>query len=142
MILNGLQYRVTKAQAQMFLKAYYIFSPLALEKENISPILIESEKKFLLTMYRELAEEVKDYEILKSGEIKSFTIRNLEELPITLIKARIASGLNQAQLAEKLGMKTQMIQRYESSNYANASFRRLIQIAEALNIKFDILLRI
>jgi transcriptional regulator with XRE-family HTH domain len=43
-------------------------------------------------------------------------------------------GMTQRELAEKLGMKEQMIQRYEASQYESAGFGRLVAVAEALEI--------
>ncbi len=55
-------------------------------------------------------------------------------MPTALIRARIACGLTQRQLAERIGLQEQAIQRYEATNYAGVSFARLIEIAEALDL--------
>jgi HTH-type transcriptional regulator / antitoxin HipB len=52
-----------------------------------------------------------------------------------LIKARIASGLTQKDLAEKIGVQEQQIQRYEANHYGSASFDRLRTIANALKVE-------
>ncbi len=52
-----------------------------------------------------------------------------------LIQARIAQGLTQHQLASKLKLKEQQIQRYESEVYASANIRRLAEIADILNLE-------
>jgi HTH-type transcriptional regulator/antitoxin HigA len=59
----------------------------------------------------------------------------LEELPRVLVQARIASGMSQTDLAEKLGMKPQQVQRYEATDYMGASLGRLIEISKALSVK-------
>ncbi len=51
-----------------------------------------------------------------------------------LIKKRRLNGWTQEQLAEKLGIKEQQVQRYESTKYQSASLRRLIEIAKILEI--------
>jgi len=56
------------------------------------------------------------------------------EFPTALIRARIARGLTQRELAERVGLAEQAIQRYEASDYAGVSFARLVEIAEALNL--------
>lgn len=53
-----------------------------------------------------------------------------------LIQARIASGLTQAALAERVGLKTAAINRYEANDYQSANLTRLHEIAEALD--FDL----
>ena len=56
----------------------------------------------------------------------------LEDLPNILIRARIAKGFSQRQLAEAIGLKEQQIQRYEAEEYASANLQRLSEIAKAL----------
>jgi HTH-type transcriptional regulator/antitoxin HigA len=62
---------------------------------------------------------------------------SLDELPNVLIRARIARGLSQRELADALGLKEQQIQRYEAEQYASAALRRLIDIANALNLSIS-----
>jgi Helix-turn-helix len=47
---------------------------------------------------------------------------SLNDLPTTLIKARISAGMTQKELAEKIGIREQQIQRYEANHYNSASF--------------------
>jgi len=57
---------------------------------------------------------------------------SLERLPSALIQARIATGLSQKQLAERLGLKEQQVQRYEANDYQGASLGRLHEVVTAL----------
>lgn len=57
----------------------------------------------------EFYEEIKEYEELKKGDIKSLKLDSFEELPEALIKARIIRSLTQAQLAEILQVKQQRL---------------------------------
>ena len=59
----------------------------------------------------------------------------MDELPRTLIEARIASGMTQAELASRLELKEQQIQRYESSDYRSASLTRILEIATTLGVQ-------
>ncbi len=81
-----------------------------------------------------LEAELSHYELLKSGEITFAKAHSLENLPSMLVQARIAAGMSQTDLAERLGMKAQQIQRYEASNYSGASLDRLIEVCDALNV--------
>jgi transcriptional regulator with XRE-family HTH domain len=56
-------------------------------------------------------------------------------LPRTLIQARIAAGLSQKELARRLGLKEQQIQRYEATDYASAKLSRLRAVMHALGIE-------
>lgn len=78
-----------------------------------------------------------DYQALKEGRTDIGAVGSLADLPRLLIRARIAAGLTQAQLAERLGIKEQQIQRYEATDYESASLTRLIEVAEALALRFE-----
>lgn len=54
-----------------------------------------------------------------------------------LIKARIASGLSQRELADRLGLKEQQIQRYEADRYGSASLQRVQEIAQAIGVRIQ-----
>ena len=88
------------------------------------------------TSFREgrVRDEIKEYEALKAGDIPldpniSASVANL---PKSLIRTRIAKGLTQKDLAERMGLKEQQIQRYEASGYESASLARITEIAWAL----------
>ena len=49
-----------------------------------------------------------------------------------LIKARIARGLTHKELAQRVGIKEQQIQRYEATDYEAANLSRLQAVASAL----------
>lgn len=53
-----------------------------------------------------------------------------------LIKARIARGLSQRALAERIGIKEQQVQFHEATDYAGASLARVTQVIDALG--FDV----
>jgi HTH-type transcriptional regulator/antitoxin HigA len=79
--------------------------------------------------------EITEYELLKSGQVALAKTCSLSELPRVLVQARIAQGLSQSDLAERLDMKPQQIQRYEATNYQSASLARLIEVAGILGVK-------
>ena len=49
------------------------------------------------------------YEALRSGRVAVVPLDSLDQLPDALIHARIAAGLTQRDLAERLGVKEQQI---------------------------------
>ena len=51
---------------------------------------------------------------------------------MVLIKARIALGMTQKDLAKRLKVKEPQIQQYEATNYARASLTRVEQVARIL----------
>jgi len=134
MITNEKQYKSAKTQVENFQNSLENFS-ISTEGENkLSSKLLNLSKIALQEQLKDLAEEIREYEDLKEGRILITEISNLAELPNTLIKARIANGLTQAELANRLNLKMQQIQRYEADEYNSASLKTLLRIASELNL--------
>jgi HTH-type transcriptional regulator / antitoxin HipB len=57
-----------------------------------------------------------------------FVLGLIEDLPKVLSQKRISLGMTQKELAEKLGIKEQMVQRYESNGYESISYHRLTKV--------------
>jgi HTH-type transcriptional regulator/antitoxin HigA len=89
----------------------------------------------LLSQIEDLRLEVAEYEILKSGSFVLSESFSLSDLPRALVQARILKGWSQTELAERLGLKPQQVQRYEATDYMSASLSRLIEVAAALDVK-------
>jgi HTH-type transcriptional regulator / antitoxin HipB len=132
-IQNQHQYRVTNSKLKDLEQS---LAELANNPRGLSARLLQSEKAGLQVWIDRLKAEIDEYDRLKQGE-STFKFSSLPELPIALIKARIAKGMTQKQLAEKIGVREQQIQRYESSHYCSASFDRVTEISEALEISFS-----
>jgi ribosome-binding protein aMBF1 (putative translation factor) len=133
MINNEKQYRITKAQADRFRQA--IAETTADPDRGISAKLRKAEIDALKSQLEDLEAELKQYEALRSGKQRTLALDSIEDLPKTLIQARIAAGLSQEGLATRLGLKTQQIQRYEATNYRSASLGRINEIVRVLGIK-------
>lgn len=100
--------------------------------------LVQAELDGINSIIDELKHKIHEYESLKAGLITTLEAKSLQELPSILIRARIAKGLSQGQLAKRLGLKEQQIQRYESEEYASASLRRLTEVADALDLSMQL----
>jgi HTH-type transcriptional regulator / antitoxin HipB len=132
MIQNERQYRMTQTKLQEFEQELAAIDP---QDPNLHPRQILGWTNSYNLSIRQLKQEIAEYEQLKSGNIFTFVLGSLNDLPTTLIKARIATGMTQKELAEKIGVQEQQIQRYESNHYSSASFERLRSIADALKIE-------
>jgi transcriptional regulator with XRE-family HTH domain len=108
-----------------------------LDNRAVDRARTELELKAVLAETRRLEAELDDYEALKEGRGEVGTAKSLEDLPRLLIRARIAAGLTQAELAEELGLKEQQIQRYEATDYESASLSRLTEVADALDLRLS-----
>jgi ribosome-binding protein aMBF1 (putative translation factor) len=137
MIKNERQYRITKAQADKFGQALAKLKAHPKEGDQMHPLLRQAQIDALQSQLDDLHAELQEYEALKSGRQKTIELESFDELPRALIQARIASGISQRELAQKLGLKEQQIQRYEATEYASASFERLRKIVNVLGIKIN-----
>jgi ribosome-binding protein aMBF1 (putative translation factor) len=133
MIKNERQYRITKAQAEKFRRT--VAEVTANPNRNLHPVLRKAELDGLKSQLDDLKRELQEYEALRSGKRRILALDSIEELPKTLIQARITAGLSQEELAAKLDLKPQQIQRYEATNYQSASLERVNQIVLALGVK-------
>jgi HTH-type transcriptional regulator/antitoxin HigA len=88
-----------------------------------------------------LARMLDGYERAQSGEFSIFAERWRSEPGVVLIIARIASGLSQADLAARLGMREQQIQRYESERYRSISLQNFRRVATALGVELQAIIR-
>ena len=75
---------------------------------------------------------MREYESRKAGKFPIDELSVVAELATVLIKARIAQGLSQKDLADRIGLKEQQIQRYEATDYASASLARIKEVISAL----------
>jgi HTH-type transcriptional regulator/antitoxin HigA len=86
-------------------------------------------------MIRQLEEELCEYDKLKSGELKLPKVHRLDEIAPFVVKLRIAKGISQTELANRLGVSKQVISRYEESDYQSVGIARLQEILDAIGVK-------
>ncbi len=144
MITNERQYRITRKKADQFREAIEELVSNQANRKDISPRLIQAECEGMESQLADLTAELDEYDRLKSQSSSVFSVNSFDELGEGLIKARIASGLTQQDLALRMGLKQQQIQRYEATRYASASYSRLREVADALelHISNDIFLHV
>jgi DNA-binding CsgD family transcriptional regulator len=83
--------------------------------------------------YLQIRAEVETYERLRRGEFDD--LHNLQGLGHLLIGARIASGLSQRELAERLGVHESQVSRDERNEYNGVTVERADRILEALGVE-------
>ncbi len=142
MIRNERQYRTTLRQRQMLAEALDDLAGRSISSKGREPAdqaaqIIELERASLVGQLAELDAQVREYEQLRAGQFATTRVLSLADLPDALVRARIAAGLSQRELAGRLGMKEQQIQRYESDGYAGASLSRLHEVMDALGVEFE-----
>jgi HTH-type transcriptional regulator/antitoxin HigA len=86
-------------------------------------------------MIRQLEEELREYDDLRSGELTLPDVERLDQIAPFIAKMRIAKGISQTELARKLGISKQVISRYEETEYQTVGLARLQEILDAIGIK-------
>jgi len=137
MITNERQYKISKSQAEKFKSAIDDYCIENSIKDGIHPIIAQAQFEQIISERDILVEQIEEYERLISGEENEFEAASLQELPLVLIKARIARNWTQKQLADALNLKEQQIQRYESDLYHKANLKTLMRIAETLDLSIS-----
>ncbi|MFL6098557.1 MAG: helix-turn-helix transcriptional regulator [Actinomycetales bacterium] len=132
MIRNERQYRVSTTQRER------LAGDLAqLESADAPEWVKEASRVEMNAQIVELDAELSDYVALRDHSRPfSSEVTQLADLPRTLIEARIASHMTQKELAERLSLREQQIQRYEANDYAGASVARLQEVMAALDVTF------
>jgi HTH-type transcriptional regulator / antitoxin HipB len=131
MIKNERQYRITRTRADEIRNTIGELQRAPLP-DGLQPEMRELQLDALRGTLGDLDAELAEYDALHNATLIEAT--GIEQLPMALIRARIACGLTQRQLAERIGLQEQAIQRYEATDYSAVSFSRLVEIAEALGL--------
>jgi len=134
MIANRRQYRITKAQLERFQHTLAALQEERPDRRGVHPALAQAETEGIRSQIQDLRQQIAEYEQLAAGEKQILELDSFAQLPEALVKARIAAGLTQRELAAKLGVKEQQIQRYEATDYAAASLSRIYRVIDALGV--------
>ncbi len=131
MIKNERQYKITRSRTDDVRNSIGELQCAPLP-DGLQPETRELQLDALRGTLIDLEVELAEYDALRGATLIGAT--GIEQLPTALIRARIACGLTQRQLAVRVGLQEQAIQRYEATDYAGVSFARLVEIAEALDL--------
>jgi transcriptional regulator with XRE-family HTH domain len=132
MIANEVQRRVTQTAIREFEQA---LAHVDEQNPELHPRLRRAMREAIESQLVDLRRELAEYEALRAGEVRALELDSLAQLPEALIRARIAAGLTQKELAARLGLREQQIQRYEARRYAGASLERVQAVADALGVR-------
>jgi len=134
MITNERQYKITKNQLGAFERAHADALTKA-PAPDVHPRTHQAMQEGLAGQIDDLREQVEQYEALKAGAIRGRVLTSVLDLLPALIEARIAAGLTQKTLSERLGVAEQQVQRYEATTYAGVSVERVQAVADAVGLK-------
>ena len=101
---------------------------------DLSDEEVERAMQPLLSFRAQPAEEVEAYTQMKRGDLGP--LQSLTAIGRWLVGARIARGLSQAALAERLGVHESQVSRDERNDYRGVTAERAQRILEALDVRF------
>jgi HTH-type transcriptional regulator/antitoxin HigA len=136
MIANERQYEVARRKLTQLRDAL-------MEAENrpdaeSTSVLRQAGINGIRLLMEELEAELAEYEQLRAGQAPPVALPSLlEDLPATLVRARIARGWSQSELARALGVREQQVQKDERGGYARASLARLRRVADVLGVRIS-----
>lgn len=132
MIRNEAEYEYTvkqlREQAERLRKQKDELAKMELSRDEIKRVMDP-----VRAFHEQLKEEVETYERLKRGEFEE--LQNLQGLGQLLIALRIAQGISQRQLAEKLDTHESQVSRDERNEYHGITLERAQRVLEALGVE-------
>jgi len=84
------------------------------------------------SFHLQLAEEVESYEQLKRGEFEE--LENFRGFGPLMISLRIAQGISQRELAQRLSVHESQVPRDERNEYFGITLDRAMKVLDALNV--------
>lgn len=100
--------------------------------------VVNGVRRSLATERRELGDALDAYESAKRGDADLLRRRAGTDPGALLIAARIIQRLSQKDLARKLGLREQQIQRYEAERYRSISLANYQKVADVLGVRLSI----
>ncbi len=131
MIKNKSHYRSQKSRLGELLK---IADDIKAKESSMSPIHFRIELDTNQYQIEDIKNELDEYDKIESGIKRILSCNSFNDISKLLIQSRIATKMTHEQLAEKVGVHTQQIQKYEANDYNEVKLERLIEIAYALGI--------
>lgn len=95
-------------------------------------LLADPDKEPYQSLIEDLRSELQEYDSIRDGLMRIFRVESLDEIGDVLIKARIARGWTQKDLADALGVSEQMVQKDEARRFQTASLSRAADVADIL----------
>ncbi len=135
MIKNELERQVTSARIEGFDRAICDFDPSPDAHPGVDPRLIPLLLEGMQSQRETLVAELADYDAVQAGETRArelMAITPIFDLGRALVRAQLASGLDEQALADEVGVTRAEIERYEKCDYESASLAQLVEVAEVL----------
>jgi transcriptional regulator with XRE-family HTH domain len=107
-----------------------------LSHNGLSPDEIERSVALMVSLQEDLQDDIRRYKNFREGDLSC--LRSLRQIGDLLIAARIARGLSQRDLSERLGIHESQVSRDEKHEYQGISCERAAQILEVLSVDLEL----
>ncbi|MGO9174112.1 MAG: helix-turn-helix domain-containing protein [Rhodomicrobium sp.] len=98
--------------------------------------VVDGVRRSLAAERRELKSLLDAYDLAKKGDFELLRKKAGNDLGAALIVARISRKLSQKDLARKLGLHEQAVQRYEAEKYRSISLANYLKFASVLGVEW------
>lgn len=103
--------------------------------EGLPSEVIDGVRRSLIAERQELTESLHAYQNAQNGAADELKSRAGNDLGALLVAARVAKGWKQKELARRLFLPEQQVQRYEAERYRSISLGNLIRVARTLGVR-------
>lgn len=101
---------------------------------GLTPEEVERAMQPMISFHAQLGEEVDAYTQMRRGDLGP--LRSLTAIGRWLVGARIARGLSQQELAERLEIDPSQVSRDERNDYRGITVDRAQRVMDALGVRF------
>jgi HTH-type transcriptional regulator/antitoxin HigA len=134
-IANDRQARETAVAIEQISHALSSEQVLKSIVQGLPRVVIDGVRRSLITERNELGNLLQAYHEAKAGKPERLLARAGSDPGALLVVARVARGWSQKELARRLFLPEQQIQRYEAESYRSISLGNLIRIARTLGVR-------
>jgi HTH-type transcriptional regulator/antitoxin HigA len=103
--------------------------------EGLPSEVIDGVRRSLTAERQELIGSLRAYQNAQRGDASELKSRAGNDLGALLVAARVAKGWKQKELARRLFLPEQQVQRYEAERYRSISLGNLIRVARTLGVR-------
>ncbi|WP_429933578.1 helix-turn-helix domain-containing protein [Agrobacterium vitis] len=141
-VLNEKELRDAKARVAKLSDALSSESGIVQLVSNLPPEVITQVTKMMKAERLRLLAAIEAFDSAKSeGDTAPLLKQSGTDPGVTLIVARIAKGYSQKDLARRLGVKEQQVQRYEADRYSSISLKNYTRVAALLGVQLHATIR-
>ncbi|MER2635053.1 MAG: XRE family transcriptional regulator [Rhizobiaceae bacterium] len=105
--------------------------------EGLPQEVVEGVRRSLKTERRERAALLRAYQYARSGDFSLLKEQAGNDPGAFLIVARIIRGFSQKDLARRLGLREQAVQRWEAEKYRSISLSNFQKVAQSLGVRWQ-----